>query len=257
MRQNKSTQLLLTCLLSLACIFTADAKKKLVIHKCIKSNGTIAFQEDPCKKKFAKKKVYKKHFAANKFYRQSYKSPDQKPYKRQTKANIKPLTKLANINFKDNSTQTIANSAKGYTFSIKALKRWQTTNKVYNNKLVHMQFIDYVPQAEMSLMIDFIFPDNKNFSTQELQELVALVGSRYLKGSKEGRVIPYELNVQNGKGVMATFTHSNMTPNYKFASRGAIFKGKWLVQFTLLSNSQQSAAYLFALQALTKSLKIY
>ena len=245
MRQNKSLQFVLTCILSLACIFTADAKKKLVIHKCIKSNGTIAFQEDPCKKKFVKKKTYTKQF-------KSYNS-----YKSRNKVNIKPLKKLANINFKDNSTQTIANSAKGYTFSIKALKRWQTTNKVYNNKLVHMKFIDYVPQAEMSLMIDFIFPDNKNFSTQELQELVALVGSRYLKGSKEGRVIPYELNVQNGKGVMATFTYSNMTPNYKFASRGAIFKGKWLVQFTLLSNSQQSSAYLFALQALTKTLKIY
>ena len=219
-----------------------SAKKKLVIHKCIKSNGTISYQDNPCKKKYTKPRVASRRVP-------TYKSI---PHKK-----IKPLKRLAQVNIKDKTTHTITNKAKGYHFSIKALKRWQTINKVYNNKLVHMKFLDYIPKAEMSLMIDFIFPDNKNFSTLELQELVALVGNRYIKGSKEGAIFPYELNVIGGKGVMATFTHSNMVPNYNYATRGALFKGKWLIQFTLLSNSQQSHGYLFALQALTKSIKIH
>ncbi len=228
----------------------AFAKKKLVIHKCLQSNGTIAYLEDPCvsKQTTIHKRKKKPKFKANPSY--TAKNITKNP-------TIKTFARLKNTNFKDNSTKILSNVAKGYHFSIKVLKRWQTSNVVYNNKLVHMKFSDFVPQAEMFLMIDFIFPDNKIFSTAELQELVALVGSRYIKGSKEGAVIPYELKVKNGKGVLATFTHSNRVTDYKFATRGAIFKGKWLVQFTLLSNSLQSQGYLFALNSLTKSIEIH
>ncbi len=110
---------------------------------------------------------------------------------------------------------------------------------------------------EMGLyvIVDFIFPDNKRFSDNELSEIVQLVGSQYGKNSYEGHVNIRRLPVTDGAGMFATFTHINK-PDYKHTTKGVIFKNNWLVQFTLKSDNMDSFGYKFAIQTLAQSILI-
>lgn len=207
------------------------------------ANGTISFQENPCAKL--------KTFQTNQI---------TKPTKTTKKATIKrraiTYQKIAKVKDNNNKLHTISDRVKSYDIAMQVPGRWNMFKKVYNNKLLHMKFLDYQAGGEISLLIDFIFPDNKKFSDSELTDLIYLVGSRYIKGSKEQQVQPYKLKVSNGKGIMATFTQSDIVNDYTYASKGFIFKGKWLIQFTLLSNNLQSSSHQLALQSLVKTIKI-
>lgn len=233
-------------LILLVFTFNVAAKKKLEIHKCVKRNGTIIYQEEPCIKKTHKRKIGSKFKAKSNIL-------NRKPT---VARKILPIKQVPKINFKDLSIKTVTNSAKGFDFSFQILNKWQVTNKVYNNKLLHMKFIDFTPNAKISLMMDFIHSEGKTFSSYELEELVYLIGSRYVEGSNEKSIFPYKLNVKNGKGVMTTLTNSKMSSHYKFITRGIIFKSGWLIHFTLLSNNQKSQGHKFALKSLTEYIYI-
>lgn len=217
--------------------------KKLVINKCQLADGAVSYQEDSCQRVFTKEKIKK--------------APLLKTHKK-----TKPIKyslndkQLNNIIIVDKSVKKISNRVKGYKITLDALKNWSIVNKVYNNKLLHMKFMDNKFGNELSLMIDFIFPDNKVFSTKELTDIINLVGSRFVDGSKEGQINAYSINNIEGKGVIATFTHAAIEPNYKYSSKGIINKGDWLVQFTLHSNNIASYSHEFALQSLFKTLVI-
>ena len=146
--------------------------------------------------------------------------------------NIK-YQKNTSVSLNDKSTLLITGRAKSFDISLRGLKKWSHFKKIYNNKLLHVKYKDDQVDEEISLRIDFIFPDNKRFSDQELTELVYLVGSQYVKTSREGAVLAENMNISNGNGIMATFTDMNNLEHYRYTTRGAVFKGKWLIQFTL------------------------
>ena len=224
------------------------------IHRCVLQNGTIAFQEKSCNQ-------------------QKYKNPTPKSSKKplvitssdrqllSTKLKAKsyrpiPYKKIANVASDDVSTQLISDIVKTFKISMSALSRWSMFKKVYNNKLLHIKFLDKQPEGKISLLIDFIFPDNKKFSDEELDEIVYLLGSQFINSSVEGRVNTHKLAVKQGKGVMTTFTNINRNKEYRYTTKGVIYKGEWLIQFTLLSNNLRSFSHEFALQSLVNSISI-
>lgn len=235
--------------------------KKLKIHRCVLSNGTIAFQETKCKKnKLANQKT--KIITPQKTQNKTNKvvKPTNKSEQNTRKSYIKPkpvkYQKLENISSSGHSRRIISDQVKSYNISLSGLKKWGLFKRVYNNKLLHIKFLNDQAGEEMKLRIDFIFPDNKKFTEDELTELVYLVGSQFTNSSREGTVIPEKMNINNGKGVMATFTELNQNAEYKYTTKGAVFKGKWLIQFTLLSMNTNSFSHQFALQKLFNSINI-
>jgi len=104
--------------------------------------------------------------------------------------------------------------------------------------------------------MDFIYPDTKRFSNKELHEMVLLLGSQYVKGSREGQVRTLTMEIQQGKGAMAIFTNSLKNTEFTYTSKGVIFKGNWLIHFTLLSNNLNSDSYQFVLNSLNNELVI-
>lgn len=228
--------------------------KKLVIHKCKLVDGTISYQENPCQN-LASVLEDKKKLRTIKNNSSFKNSQVVKNDNVRIKHTIREK-KLASVDVKAHSITKIGNKVKGYQVTLDALKQWEIVNKVFNNKLLHMKFIDHNIGNELLVRVDFIFPDNKSFSTQELTEIVHLVSSRFVSGSQEGQVNAYSINTHNGKGVMANFTQSSVTPEYKYSSKGAIFKDDWLIQFTLLSNNLKSHSHEFAIQSLFQTLEI-
>ncbi len=237
------------------------AKSKLEIHRCVKANGTVAFQEKKCDKVMTKAEKATQKFVKQKktalatsrqakqqlINQETKKYPEPKPVNYQT---------IANISNNDQSTYLISDHVKSYNISLLGLKKWGLFKKVYNNKLLHIKFLDQQVGREMSLMIDFIFPDNKSFSDAELTDLVQLVGSRFVSSSSEGAVIPEKMQINNGKGIMATFTNLSNNSKFRHTTKGAVFKGKWLIQFTLLSMNKNSFSHQYAVQSLFDSITI-
>ena len=230
--------------------------KRFGIHRCVLDNGTIAFQETKCKKTNTSKVTHKPKIIQPKVIVNS------KPIKKQlskptyVKPKIVNYKKLANISSNDKSTHLISDRVKSFNISLQGLRKWSLFKKVYNNKLLHIKFLNDKAGEEMSLLIDFIFPDNKKFTENELTELVHLVGSQFTKTSREGTVYPEKMNIRNGNGIMATFTDLNQTSKYKYTTKGAVFKGKWLIQFTMKSMNINSFSHQFAVQNLFSSIKI-
>jgi hypothetical protein len=241
-------------LLILVLFSTQSIAKKLVIHKCQLVDGTISYQEDPCLNKGSIQK--------NKKLSRPEKNKNLGRKTQLAKSSHTPINysirnkQLRSVKAKSNSITKIGNKVKGYQVSLDALRQWKIVNKVFNNKLLHMKFIDNKIGNELLVRIDFIYPDNKVFSTHELTEIVHLVGSRFISGSHEGQVNAYSINTNNGKGVMANFTQSAVVPDYKYSSKGAIYKDDWLIQFTLLSNNLTSHSHEFALQSLFQTIVI-
>lgn len=246
-------------------VFAAQvqSKHKIQINKCVLANGTISFQEVPCenikiktklsttnqsKKKEAVKEANINALAKNKKtinYRNSQLNTNYLTYKSLNKDNASDLIK-----------QLISHKVGRYQISITVHKDWEKVSKVYSNKLLHMKFIDRNPNNKISLLIDFIFPDNKKFTLQELTNLINLIGSRYVAGSVEHRVNIYKLRVKQGLGVMTTFTNSQIVKDYQYASKGAIFKNDWMIQFTLLSDGINNPNHNFALHSLMETIII-
>jgi len=164
--------------------------------------------------------------------------------------------KIANVGKGDKSTQLISDIVKTFKISMSALNRWSMFKKVYNNKFLHLKFLDKQPGSEISLLVDFIFPDDKKFSDEELDDIVYLLGSQFVNSSVEGKVNTHKLDVKQGKGVITTFTNTNRNKEYRYITKGVIYKGKWLVQFTLMSNNLRSFSHKFALQTLSNSIFI-
>jgi len=221
----------------------------------------VAYQETKCNSGMIKNKESKKNPENTTRSNRTVKSTENNPInsprktyreKKQT-INYSPLQKVV-VN--KSLIKKISNIVKGHHISIDVMNRWQIVNKVFNNKLLHMSFTDQGSQSNMSLMIDYIYTDNKIFSDRELTDLIYLVGSRFVDGSRENQVNPYKIKVQDGKGVMATFTDSAQEKKYKYAQKGAIYKQGWLVQFTLLSHNKFSKSHQFAMQTLAKNIKI-
>jgi hypothetical protein len=234
------------------------SKSELKIKKCKRADGSIAYQERSCDTFIGYRK---KHFTNNSKLstkvspKQKNHTKASKPYKQRSQT-IAKYQKLSNTNIKDMSTQTISDRVKADHISLEVLKRWSMIKKVFNNKLLHMKFLDETPRSELSLLIDFTDPQGKKFNNSELINLSNLIGSRYAVGSHEGQVNTKLFAIHQGKGVLATFTNSDLVGDYQYATKGLIYKGKWLIQFTLLSNDLNSSGYQFALNSLSKSISI-
>lgn len=223
----------------------ADSKK-LKIFKCIQANGIVAFQEEVCdSKKTIKHKKQQK--------------PKLKVFNSNSPVKVSIPQNYQAIKIRQNSTNKtlkVTNKVRGYLFSINVLHHWSITNTAFNQKLLHMRFVDSSRNAKISVLIDFIFPDSKKFSIKELYEILYLSASRYVEGSSQGQIKPYELTVKKGKGVVAIFTNSDSVVGYRHLTKGLIYKGDWLIQFTIKSNSLTNNNYIFAMHALTDSIEI-
>ena len=212
------------------------SKEPKQIHRCIMENGTISYQEQSCKKaKSNKKDNIKKSINSAPSYMSSiqYKS-------------------ISEISSDNNSSQIIYETVKNYQISLKALLNWKIFKKVYDNKFLHFRFLDY----DISLKIVFIYPDNKQFTEQELIELLQLSASRYVKGSREKAINLNIFNLSSGKAITTTLTNSKAIKDYKMVTKGIIFKSNWLIQFTLLSNYTNSNSYKFAMDSLLTNLTL-
>ncbi len=230
--------------------------KKLKIHKCLLANGTISFQEDKCSvdvynlmskrpKGIKVRKPIKKI---------STQKPIKKPRKKAKDVQIKRQPQL--LNFVTPVSGVVHANVGSYHMTLSVPKHWQYFKKVYSNKLYHIKMNNKKNGLNASLMIDFIFPDNKNFSQKEIDDLVYLLGSRFVKKSKESQVSVQKFRVKNGTGAITTFTSNEYMPKYRYTTKGAIFKNKWLIQFTLLSNNLQGTSHHNALYALSQTIKI-
>jgi len=229
--------------------------RKLEIHRCELTNGTIAFQETPCKKSTVKNNSTNKSRINESSSRYSKKSKQKHLSISDVPASL-DYQQFINAGAHDKSVHKISDVVKSYNISMQPLLRWDMYKKVYNDKLLHIKFLDDQQGSEISLMVDFIFPDNKKFSEDELTDIIYLVGSRFVENSIEGRVAPRRMRISNGIGVMATFTLKKGSSKYKYTSKGAIFKGKWLIQFTMQSKSLNSFGHQYAINTLFNSLKI-
>ncbi len=207
------------------------------------ANGAISYQEDTCKLKGAILKT-----------KNSIKTKSEHT----TVSFIYPLTekKLRKITVGNDLIKNISNQVKGYRISMNVLNSWSIVNKVYNDKLLHMRFLDNTKGSEMSFMLDFIYTDGKVFSITELNEIIYLLGSRYVDGSVEAGVKAVSVKLLGGRGMMATFTESKIVKNYRYAIKGVIYKNNWLVQFTLLSNNSHSQSQQLALQTVFENIRI-
>ncbi len=234
-------------------VFSAEAKK-LQINKCILANGTIAYQENKCENielKPPKKQVTQ----PGKSKRQLQgKSTVMSQTKKKTIAKTVSPLQFKTFKTSNNPTQKLIEKVGRFTIAIDVLSHLRFFSKVYSSKLWHMKFVDNQVNPKFSVLIDFIFPDNKNFSHPEIEELVYLLGSRFITKSKERRVNIKSLNVNNGKGAIATFT--NIRSQYKYTTKGVVFKGKWLIQFTVLSNDLSNNDYNRVISSLEESIRI-
>lgn len=243
---------------------TSVSSKELTINRCTLSNGTVTFQEQKCNSDFIKNKEAQSRLQRINQQKKMGNNKSQKisqikktvKIPRKTKDSSLISAHLPQVNTNKSLIKNISNTVKAHRISIDVLNHWNIVNKVFNNKLLHMNFSDDTSPSNMSLMIDYIYTDNKVFSDSELTEIVYLVGSRFVDGSRENQVNPYNLKVNKGKGVAATFTDSDQENRYKYAQKGAIYKQGWLIQFTLLSNNIFSTSHQFALQSLANSILI-
>jgi len=228
--------------------------KKFEINKCILANGTVSFQEDKCDVDVYNRKP-KKH-------KQLQTKPQKKTVKRQkfvkkpTHKAVKRPQRVQNTKFQSTNNEFLHATVGRYQMIVSLPKQWKYFNKVYSNKLYHIKMHNKQAGLTASLMIDFVFPDNKNFSQKEIDELVHLLGSRFVKKSKETQVNIQNFMVSNGKGAITTFTSKEHIPKYRYTTKGAIFKNKWLIQFTLLSNNLQGISHKNALYALSQTIRI-
>ncbi len=231
--------------------------KKLEIHKCILANGTVSFQEEKCtvdvyhlktpKDSNKSKKITKKKKLKHQLAKKAAKKTPQ----------IKRAKKTTTARYFTASDKTSLNASVGqYRIRLSLPKDWKYFNKVYSQKLYHVKMINQNKALQASLMIDFVFPDNKKFSQKEIDNLVQLLGSRFVKKSQENQVNIQNFTVNDGKGALATFTSNEYMPKYRYTTKGAIFKNKWLIQFTLLSNNLQGSSHHNALYALSQTIKI-
>ncbi len=222
--------------------------KKLQIHKCYATNGTILFQEDPCELGVSKKQIKQQNKMTKPGVHkpvvtlQVYQSPSPSPSV--TSSKIQYATKI------------VRNKVKGYDVSLKVKQTWKVVNKVYNNKLLHLEFVEKTSYNQIEMLVDFIYTDGKRFSEKELLELVYLSGSRFVKGSNEGQINAYSFEINKGKGVMATLTHSIAGFRDKILSKGVIYKNGWLVQFTYNGEDINSPSHQFVLHSLFKNMQI-
>ncbi len=218
--------------------------KKLQIHKCHATNGTVLFQENPCELGLSKKKVKQQ----NKMTKQGIQKPVVTLQVYQSPSAITSKIQYA--------TKTVRNQVKGYDVSLNVKQAWRVVNKVYNNKLLHLEFVEKTGHDQIEMLVDFIYTDGKRFSEKELLELVYLSGSRFVEGSNEGQINAHSFKINKGKGVMATLTHSKAGFRDKILSKGAIYKNGWLVQFTYNGEYINSHSHQFVLQSLFKNMQI-
>ncbi len=237
--------------------------RELTIHRCVLANGTLAFQERPCAKK-KNKKSQKTSSTINAKLNTESKTKSKTAVKEikdmvSEKKQLSSHTIYKNIdklNEDDFSVKRISDDVRGYTVTMSVLKQWHLFKKVYNNKLLHMKILASQPGQELSLLIDFIFPDHKKFSDNELHEIVYLLGSQFIDGSKNKQLTINKINVTNGKGMMTTVAIKQRNSQYRYITKGTIYKNDWLIQFTLKSNDLNSIDHQFALQSLAHSINI-
>jgi hypothetical protein len=127
---------------------------------------------------------------------------------------------------------------------------------VYNNKLLHLELNENTGLNQIEILIDFIYTDGKRFSKEHLVELIYLSGSRFVKGSVEGKINAYSFEINRGKGVLTTLTHSNVGLGNKIISKGAIYQNGWLIQLTLNGEGTNRHSRQFVLQSMFKTMQI-
>ncbi len=241
---------ILLIILLFSCLCSA---KKLEIHKCILANGTVSFQEEKCTVDVYSLKTQKD---ANKSKKITKKKKLKHQLAKKT-SQIKQAKKIASTRHFTASDKTSLNASVGrYRIRLSLPKDWKYYNKVYSQKLYHVKMINQNKALQASLMIDFIFPNNKQFSQKEINDLVQLLGSRFVKKSRENQVNIQNFSVNDGKGAMATFASNEYMPKYRYTTKGAIFKNKWLIQFTLLSNNLQGSSHQNALYVLSQTIRV-
>ena len=228
--------------------------KELKIHKCKLANGTISFQEDKCDIDVYNLKPQKSK--ESKFKKPMKRVAVQKSVKKTKKKNVQIKKQAKFINLVSAGNGVLHANVGRYHMTLTIPKEWQYFKKVFSNKLYHVKMANQKVGSQASLMIDFVFPDNKNFSQKEIDNLVHLLGSRFVNKSKETQLNIQNFRVNNGKGAITTFTSNEYMPKYRYTTKGAIFKNKWLIQFTLLSNNLQGSSHHNALYALSQTIKI-
>lgn len=230
-------------LILLILTLNAFSKNKIEIYKCLTINGTITYQEKPC------------------LQRNNFDETTSVFDTNKKKQNINDNIKIDKSNvpkeiFKEEELKTIVSLAKGYRVSFVIKYKWEVTNTVYNNRLIHMKFIDSSSNDQMSLMMDFLHTEGKKFTLLELKNLLYLVGSRYKQVSNKNKNTPINFNVNKGIGVFSTFNNTIDSLNYKYITRGIIYKKDWLIHFTLLNDNQISKNFKLALDSLSSNIFI-
>jgi len=248
----------LACVLVFLLFYTTDGfTKKLQIHRCVLANGTVSFQEEKCSVDVYSLKPTMSTRPQQVIKKRNKKAKvSQKTTKKAQQKVIKSPRAIKNTQYQTTNSGVLHANVGRYRIEINLPRQWQYFKKVFSNKLYHIKMNNQQAGSKASLMIDFVFPDNKNFSQKEIDDLVQLLGSRFVKKSKESQVNIQNFNVNNGKGAMATFTSQETMPEYRYTTKGVIFKNKWLIQFTLLSNNLQGTSHHNALYSLSQTIKI-
>ncbi|HFC30396.1 MAG TPA: hypothetical protein ENJ44_05070, partial [Oceanospirillales bacterium] len=140
--------------------YCASSWSKLSINKCLLSNGTISYQEKSCANQ-SNKPIVNENKGIKKNTSLKPKSVDKKSFKQHR---VFSLDKSYKIKPNTNQLKLISDNVGGVKISMQAMQHWDVNSKVYNKKLYHTKIFDRSRNAELFLMIDFIFPDNKKFS---------------------------------------------------------------------------------------------
>lgn len=247
------------CFLMLSLLIMGNVQAKdLTIHRCVLANGTLAYQEKPCAKKKPPKPSSSTHHKSHTRQKKGAKLIRSiSPAKKQPSLGNKTVyQEIATLNDDPTSIARISDQVRGYAVSMSVLKQWRSFKKVYNNKLLNIKISAGDSAQDLSLLIDFIFPDHKKFSDNELQEIVYLLGSQFMDRSNNQQLIINKINVTNGKGMMTTVDINHKNSAYRYITKGAIYKSEWLIQFTLKSNDLNNVHHQFALKSLAHSIQI-
>jgi tetratricopeptide (TPR) repeat protein len=201
------------------------------IYKCTTETGTDSYQETPCQGN-APSMLETKGIVDEESYQESLKL----------------------------STGSLAK----YEVSMLTFKWWKFFKNEVSDQFLHFKFTDNTGDTDISLLIDFIEPnDDSKLDQMKVKNLVADKGKVFEKMSVLGKTNIKTLEVEGGYGYYATYKDASLVGKTSYpageflnTTQGMLKKSGLLINFTLLSNDTAAENHIFALQFLANGILI-
>jgi len=195
------------------------------VYKCKTDSGTYSYQDKPCE--------------------------NQKPSMLETKG-------ITDEESYQNALKITNGDLGQYQISMLTFNWWKAFKKEVNDDFLHFKFTDDSGDTNISLLIDFIVPQNNQKINQiRLKEMAQDRGKAYAPSSVSKTTELKPLQMKSGFGYYAEYTDPSLVGKSSYppgeflhTTQGMLLKDEVLVKFTLLSNDLEAENHLFAIQFL-------